>query len=619
MRLLSRPITALALAGAFHLSSLHTPLRAGESFPTIDYSVSVPDPASKMFEVSAMLHGVIQDTTTFYFPIWAPGAYDIVNFGKYVSDFTAVNADGSALTVGHPDSNSFTLAGAKAGDVKIAYKVRSIGLIPNSLWFGLADISPTSAFAVGTALFGYPSGGKSLPYTVHYEVPAGWDIAIGLDPVPGASRNTYRARDYDELVDAPLDMGKVQRYEFMVGGKPHTINLHSPVPFNDSLGRVLVEMTRRIVEQETTFFGEMPYDRYVFQHYLVRPVRGDHDYGALEHRNSSTYRMPYSEQSDIVRELAPVIAHEFWHLWSPKRIHVAQLGPFDYQHPPRTISLWFAEGLTEYYAKLFMLRSGVMDKDRFLREANDEYVSPTFGKSPRLAITDLSVKLPDLPPSESEMLYTKGPVLGMLLDIIIRQRSNGKVSLDDVMRRFNEEYGKSGRTFTDTEIIGMMENFAGVKLEDFYRKYIDGINPIPYADFLPQIGMKIVSKRTRRPTLGAALQMVDKKGLRVLSVVPGGSLYNSGIKAGDILTRLQVTYQGQGVRYDLSEFPSANIDPLFAEIPSELTIDLAVERNGNSDTKRVTVSLGIFDINEMAIDDAAPPAAVELRKKMLNF
>ncbi|MEP7219138.1 MAG: hypothetical protein ABI876_09490 [Bacteroidota bacterium] len=610
---------AFAMAGAIWIAAFHLPLHAGESFPAVDYSVSVPDPASKTFEVTATLHGVIRDTTTFYFPIWAPGAYDIVNFGKYVSDFTAVNADGSALTVGQPDSNSYTLAGAKAGDVKIAYKVHSIGLIPNSLWFGLADISPTSAFAVGTALFGYPSGGKSLPYTVHYEVPAGWDIAIGLDPLPGGSRNTYRARDYDELVDAPLDMGKVQRYEFMVGGKPHIINLHSPVPFNDSLGKVLVEMTRRIVEQETKFFGEMPYDRYVFQHYLVTPVRGDHDFGALEHRNSSTYRMPYSEQNDIVAELAPVIAHEFWHLWSPKRIHVAQLGPFDYQHPPRTISLWFAEGLTEYYAKLFMLRSGVIDKDRFLKEANDEYVSPTFGKTPRLAMTDLSVKLPDLPPSESVMLYTKGPVLGMFLDLLIRQRSNGKVSLDDVMRRFNEEYGKSGRTFNDVEIIGLMETFAGVKLEDFYKKYIDGINPIPYADFLPQLGMKIVSKRIRRPTLGAVLQMVDKKGLRVVSVVPGGSLYNSGIKAGDILTKLHISYSGYGGYWDLKDWTTANIDPLFAEIATELTVDLSVDRDGNSDTKRVTVSLGIFDTNEMAIDEAAPPAAVALRKQMLNF
>ncbi|MEO5930611.1 MAG: hypothetical protein ABIR47_11815, partial [Candidatus Kapaibacterium sp.] len=584
--------------------------------PSIDYTVSIPSLAAETFYVTATLHNVIHDTTTFYFPIWAPGAYDVVNFGRFVRDFSAVNTDGSPITIGHPDSNSFTLSGVKNGDVKIVYNVHDIGQIPNSMWFCLSDIQPNLAFAVGAALFGYPSGGKDVPYTVRYNLPTGWDIAIGLDPMSGG-KNTYRARDYDELIDAPLDMGKFQRYDFKVNGKPHVITVHSPTPLNAATGKSIVDMTKKIVEQETKFFGDMPYDRYIFQHYLVEPGPGDSFFGALEHRNSSTYRMPYVEGEDLIQELAPVIAHEYWHLWSPKRMHVKQLGPFDYQHPPRTASLWFAEGLTEYYAKVFMLRNGMGSRERFLGETNG-YVASSYGKPQTRSMTELSMQLPDLPTQETIGLYTKGPILGMLLDIAIRQRTRGKMSLDDVMRRFNDDYGKTGRTFTDEEIIPEMEKITGVKLDDFYTKYIAGHEPLPYDEFLPAIGLKISSKEVKRPVVGGTFEKEDN-GLRVASVSAGGTLDSTGLKVGDVLEKIALGTDGQGQTVDLKDAPPDVLDQVFAQVPASVRLSFVVRRNGGEVTVPITYALNNVTIHRMEVDDHAPAAAVAARKQMLNF
>jgi predicted metalloprotease with PDZ domain len=263
------------------------------------------------------------------------------------------------------------------------------------------------------------------------------------------------------------------------------------------------------------------------------PTAADAYFGALEHASSSTYRTPYETGPGLIADLGPTISHEFFHAWSPKRIHVAQLGPFDYQAPPRTTSLWLAEGITEYYSRIIPLRTGMLDSATFLRDMQND-IRASYGRPQRISMTHLSDSISFLDPGlTSSGLYSKGPVIALLLDAAIRQQTNNESSLDDAMRYLNEHYGRTGTTFTDEEIIPIMERATGTKLDRFYRDYIDGRKQLPIDSLLPVIGLTYAGHSERIKGVGA--EFSADNGFVIASVTPGGTFDAMGIRAGDTI------------------------------------------------------------------------------------
>ena len=514
-----------------------TSLGAAAKEASIDYTVSIPDPKAELFSVIASLHNVTPDTLRFFFPVWAPGAYDVVNFGAFIRDLSARDAEGRALTVRRVDTGEYVIVDPPK-HLTISYMVDDIEALDNSPWFGLSDIEDSTriAFANGPALFGYPEGFKEIPYTVTYVPPIGWDLAVAL-PLAEVRNNahpgglTFTARSYDELVDAPVQMGAFQSWTFEVNGIPHTITVTAPNPISDETGEELVAMTRQAIEIFSDFFGEMPYERYLFQFYFVRPVSFAQGFGALEHAGSSTYQMPYSGEETMVDEMMPVVAHEYWHLWSPKRFHVAALGPFDYRKPPATASLWFHEGLTEYYAHLLMARHGMITPTAFLGDFAGR-LGTLNDTSQREPITELSRTLPYREIGDIYALYVKGPVLGFLLDIVIRAQTENERSLDDAMRHFNKEYGdhRGAKEFTDDDIIPIIEEATGAKVADFYARYIDGVERPPIERLLSAAGLTPLFG----PDLGALLRATSG-GWEVRYLNQSGIVGSSGLRMRDTI------------------------------------------------------------------------------------
>ncbi len=582
----------------------------------VSYTVSA-DTERESFRVGAILSNITQDTITFNFPIWGPGAYDIVNFGGYVSNFKATSSTGRDLLVQRLDTSTFRIIGSDR-QISISYDVKDIESVENSLWFGLSDIEKDFAFANTPAIFGYPAGYKDVPYMVTYEVPKGWDIAIGLDPVDGKEakgegRHTFKARDYDELVDAPLSMGTFQRLEFTAKGKPHVIAVFGPKKLEQPVADELVEVTKQVVTLISDLFGDMPYDRYIFQHYLVTPQPGDAIFGALEHRNSSTYRMPAPggfSGGSAAEILKSVIAHEYWHLWSPKRIHVAELGPFDYQRAPRTNSLWFAEGLTEYYAQVLLARNG-MGSPRALVSSLNQAVASSYGKGQSRSIADLSMHISEVPPMDIFPLYTKGPILGFLLDASIRAQTGNSKSLDDVMRYFNDQYGKTGRTFTDEEIIPIMEKATGARLADFFQRYIVGTEPLPFEEYLPKMGLKVEVERKQKPTFGATLEKVDQ-GWKITGINPGESAEKMGLKAGDVVLT---------IRYKRSTVETTTVPPSYADAIATMrdVVGFDVIQNGKTKSVDAVIVAGTSITAKAVVDPAASAQALAIRKGIFGF
>lgn len=587
------------------------PPRIDQNGSSIDYRVSV-EPRSETFVVSATLAGIAQDTIAFHFPIWGPGAYDIVNFGAYVYDFSARSSTGRELTVLRGDTNTFRIIGGDS-KVTISYRVDDIEQAANSLWFGLSDIEPDFAFANTVALFGYPAGYKDIPYTVSYEIPVGWDIAIGLDPI-GEKKNEFRARDYDELVDAPLQMGMFQKIEFTLKGKPHTITVTAPTPISQEELKELSQRTERIVKIISDFFDDMPYRRYIFQHYLVTPGQGDVSFGALEHRNSSSYRMPLFEGQSPADLLASVIAHEYWHLWSPKRIHVSELGPFDYQRPPRTKSLWFAEGLTEYYAQTLLSRFSLSTPRNRLMGL-ESMMKGNYGRPQSESLTSLSLRFSEAELTDAIEVYSKGPIVILLLDAAIRTQTANEKSLDDALHYFNEEYGKKGKTFGDDDIIPIIEHATGAKLAEFYSRYIDGVDPLPYDEYLPKMGLKIVAEQRKQRVLGAKVESINNETARsiwrITSLTPKGSAEAMGLRKGDTL--LSLRYEGNDV--PISELPSELLD---YPLPARFT-HLTMKRDGEELVVPITIIPTLVESRRLALDEHATSISMNIRKAIIGL
>ena len=589
---------------------------------SVEYRVSIPDVDAERFRVEATLYGLADDTLVFHFPVWAPGASDIVDFGAYVSDFTARAEDGRALTVLRTDTNTFRIVGTTAR-VELVYTVDDIEHLPNSAWFGLSDIEEDRVFANGTALFGYPAGHKEIPYAVTYEVPRRWEIAVALDRA-GTDDHRFVAAGYDELVDAPVQMGAFQRFEFAYKGVPHVITVTAPERLDDTTGEQLVAMTRRVVEAMTGLFGDIPYERYLFQHYLVDmgATRARGSFGALEHAASSTYRMPYYGQDAVASSLASVVAHEFWHLWIPKRIHVHQLGPFDYQKGPETTSLWFAEGLTEYYARAINARIGLSTPGGFLREFQSD-LSGLIDEPQAEPMTELSRRIVHAPMTEVIDLYKKGPLLGYLLDAEIRWQTKNARSLDDAMRHFNAEYGRTGRTFSDDEIIPIMERATGASLGDFHRRYIAGRDTLPFREAFARTGLRYVVRDTVRPAIGAVLT-ASREGARISRVLPGGSAERMELRVGDVITTLDF----EGYSIPVRAVPLEYLDQFFANEdesasrggePVYVIKTVSVMRDGRPVRIPATVTMSPSTVERLEIDPSATGLALEVRRSMLGF
>jgi predicted metalloprotease with PDZ domain len=622
----SRALVTVALVLALVGCSSSAPaVRVAGAARSVSYVVSIPDLTKETFVVEAALHGFTDDTLTFHFPVWAPGAYDLVSFGRYVENLSARTADGRALTVIQSDTNTFRIV-APAPETRLSYRVKDIEYLRNASWFGVSDIEPEYAFANATALFGYPAGYKEIPYTVTYDPPTNWDVAVALDRAGEGGAHTYAAATYDELVDAPVQMGTFQRFGFDYKGVPHIITVTAPEKLHDTTGAALVATTRTIVEAMSTLFGEIPYERYLFQHYLVDPrgPAGRGGFGALEHANSSTYKMPWWGQQSVSQSLASVIAHEYWHLWSPKRIHVHELGPFDYQKGPETASLWFAEGLTEYYARVVLSRLGISSPASFLGDVQGD-MTGLYRRPQRMEMTELSRKIVHVPTTELVDLYKKGPLLGFLLDTEIRWQTNNRRSLDDAMRHFNEQYGKTGKTFGDEEIIPIIEQATGARLGEFYRRYIAGRDTLPFDLAFERLGLRYTIKDTLQPALGARLEPTPA-GVRVAEIYPGGSAEAMGMRAGDIVT----TFDAEGYSIPVSAVPLQYVDRMFVDVanpeqvatgaPTEYTVrSVSVTRDGRPMKIATAVRLSPSTVERLELAEIQNEKAVTIRRSMLGF
>jgi predicted metalloprotease with PDZ domain len=340
---------------------------------------------------------------------------------------------------------------------------------------------------------------------------------------------TTDAKSYEQLVDGPIEIGKFEEFELSEVPGRVTVVIHG-----DSWKKKKVEADlTRICQYELKLMEGAPFERYTFILHIGKGSGG----GGMEHQDSTAIGVSSDEF------LPGVAAHEFFHLWNVKRIRPATLEPVDYRKEQYTRSLWFAEGVTNTYGAYTLVRSGIWSKEQFYGDLGAQITDLENRPANRWQSAEqssLDAWLEKYPlynqPEYSISYYTKGQVLGDLLDILIRDRTENEKSLDDVLRAMNSEFAKRGKTYRDSLDVRLTaERIAGTSFAEFFGKYVAGVEPAPYQQVLALAGLELRAMEHQRPTLGFSAARDGNGALVVQSVAADGPAALADLRVGDTI------------------------------------------------------------------------------------
>ncbi|HEY5021329.1 MAG TPA: PDZ domain-containing protein, partial [Gemmatimonadaceae bacterium] len=454
-------------------------------------------------------------------PAWTPGAYEIDNFARNVANFTAEET-GTSLSWDKIDPDTWRVRPRGAGEVTVRFDYIADSLDNANTW-----ARPDFLLFNGTNLFLYPDGrGFDFPASVSVNTEAGWKIATGMSQT---GPRTFSASNYHDLVDMPFFVGQFDLDSARISGAWVRFATYPSGSVTGGPRVAVWEALKLLIPPEVKVFGEVPWNSYsVLQ--IADPSYGGGS--GLEHQNSHVDVLSPGMLGTPV--LPSLYAHEIFHAWNVKRLRPSDLWPYRYDQEQPTPLLWISEGITDYYADLAQVRGGIVD-------ANGFYVM-TFDKMsqvdalPPTALEDASLSTWIHPrDGTAEIYYPKGSLAGFLLDIIIRDASDNRRSLDDVMRDlYNTDY-KNSRGFTSDEWWAAVSRAAnGKSFTDFYARYIDGRDPYPYDAVLPLAGLRLVRDTITEPRVGIGT-VQDSSGVHVTQVAAGSPAQVAGVKVGDLL------------------------------------------------------------------------------------
>lgn len=487
--------------------------------PVISYQVAMSDPTSHLFEVTLQISGWSSDRLDLKMAVWTPGSYLVREYSRHVQDFSA-KSNQQALVYRKCSKNHWQIETPNHSEITVTYRV-----FANELTVRTNHLDATHGYFNGAALFLYVPQFLKQSYTVTIIPPdKNWQVTTSLPTVEG-KENTFIAKDFDTLVDSPFEVGIHQKYDFEVLGIPHQLAIWGQGNVNVER---LISDTQKIIATEARMFGGLPYDRYVFLLHLSK-----NSYGGLEHKESCTliYSRFGFRARDKYNNFIQLVAHEFFHLWNVKRIRPKALEIFDYEQENYTNALWFCEGVTSYYDIVFPMRAGIYESKTFVdllgKEIN-RYLSIPGRKIQPVSESsfDAWIKLyrRDANSDNSQIsYYLKGQLIAMLLDLLIRQRHDNQRSFDDVMRIMWEKYGKAEIGYTDRELKEVIEAVAEIDLSDFFTRFIDGVEELPFEEYLKPFGLELkkVYDEEKVPLLG--IKVNSENGKEIIKFVEIGS------------------------------------------------------------------------------------------------
>ncbi|CAB3710546.1 hypothetical protein LMG3458_03196 [Achromobacter deleyi] len=533
-----------------------------DAFPVL-YRLAPHDPAGHRYRITLTVQAPSPDGQRLSLPAWIPGSYLIRDFSRQIESLTAYSGN-RRVVVDKIDNHTWQAAPCD-GPLRVEYAVYAWDLSVRG-----AHLDETHGFFNGTSVFLRVHGQDHLPCLVDLAPPRGidgWKVYTSLPEArghQGAARRhgfgRYLAPDYDALIDHPVEMGTPQVASFTAHGAEHELVFTGVAP-NLDLARITDDV-RKICETQIAFFEprtkRAPFldsaDRYVF----MTMVTGD-GYGGLEHRASTALMTARKDlpvlgqqgQGDGYRGFLGLVSHEYFHTWNVKRIKPQAFVPYDLSQPDLSRLLWVFEGFTSYYDDLLLLRSTAITQSDYLRllAKTITSVARTPGRH-KQSVAESSFdawtryyKQDENSPNALVSYYTKGALVALGLDLLIRQESAGAYSLDDVMRLLWQRYGRDfyqgkPQGLPEDGLPGVIKEATGVDARRFIARYAYGVADVPLAELLAPHGIKVQWKVSANiPSLDVRTR---KQGdsLVLATVLEGGAGHKGGLSAGDLLVAI---------------------------------------------------------------------------------
>jgi predicted metalloprotease with PDZ domain len=531
------------------------PLCAEAQLPVV-YRLSFPEAAHHLMQAEVTFADIPAGPLELRMSRSSPGRYALHEFAKNVFDVRATDEAGTPLPVSRPNPYQWDVTGHR-GTVRVSYRVFGDRLDGTYL-----SIDSTHAHINMPAALMWARGFDRRPVAVRFERPTGtsWRVATQLSP--GTDALSFTAPNLQYLMDSPTEFGPFTMRSFTVPDDRRTPVFRVAVHHKGTDADVdtLARDIETIVREARHVFGEYPSfesNTYTFIADYLPTAHGD----GMEHRNSTILTSPSSIQIGRL-ELLDTAAHEFFHVWNVERIRPRSLEPFNFEEANMSGELWFAEGFTSYYAPLTMKRAGLTTVRAFANEMGDaiEKVTISPGRQLRSAV-EMSRLAPfvdsfaSIDPNNFSntyiSYYTWGTALGVGLDLSLRERTEGKVTLDHYMRALWERFGRPGSgvpgyvetPYTLDDLKTVLGGVSGDEAfaQDFFARYIEGREIPDYARLLARAGL-LLRSNAGRAFAGALTLQDDPAGVRIVADVPYGSpAYQGGLERDDVLVTVSGT------------------------------------------------------------------------------
>jgi predicted metalloprotease with PDZ domain len=516
----------------------------------VSVSINLNDIKDDKVMVTVNAPSISEDEITYHIPKTVPGTYSEDNYGRYIDDLKAYDTKGGLLTVKKTDANSWSIANAKTLD-KITYLVNDSFDTETGKKFGDDEIfSPAGSnidagknVMLNTHCFvGYFTNYMSAPYKVTISHPATlWGATSMTDQDASNTSDTFVTSRYAELVENPIMYAKPDYTTFTVDGMEILIGVYSPTG-KYTAESITPEMKTMMTAQKN-FLGKInSTKKYSVLLYLSSMKENDaKGFGALEHPTVTTVVLPeLMPKEELVKSMKDVVSHEFFHIVTPLSIHSKEIQYFDYNAPKMSQHLWMYEGVTEYFANLFQINQGLITEEEFYTRMAEK-IERAKTLNDTMSFTVMSANVLTKPYKDQYLnVYEKGALIGMCLDIIIREKSNGKKGILDLMQKLSNEYGAT-KPFNDEELFAKITSLTYPEVGTFLTTYVSGTTPIPYAMYLAKVGVTNSTEKVAGNVFlkGQSPYITVNQETKEIIVLPNIELNefykNLGLKGGDVL------------------------------------------------------------------------------------
>jgi predicted metalloprotease with PDZ domain len=568
-----------------------------------------------------------QDTVTYRIPRVVQGTYDISDFGSFTEDLVAYDYSGMEIEVNRPDENTWIIPNAQKLD-KLGYYVNDTFDIENTE-------KPTPFSPSGTNIeddnfvlnlhgfIGYFEELKDNSYKLAVTAPAGMKKSSALQTsssmvLEGDSTvvDNYTAARYFDITDNPMFYGNLDIEEFQVGDIQIVLSVYSPNGVHSAAK--IKETVFEMMQAQKEYLGDLnSTPRYDIYLYLSEGTEtSPQGFGALEHQTSTIVVLPEQMQEPQLNQaMIDVVSHEFFHIVTPLSVHSEDVHYFDYYEPTFSKHLWMYEGVTEYFASHFQAYEDLQPKEEFYNKIQSK-ISSSYTMDDSMSFTVMSENVIDEPyASNYYNVYQKGALIGMCIDILMREESNGERSMLSLMKELSAKYGID-KPFEDDNLIAEITEMTYPSVGEFLRTHVEGTTPIDYSVFFDKVGLEMGVEEVQTNLFlinqQAAFINVNPETREIYfeNMDLNTSLIELGVRPGDILKSIN------GLEASLQNIQQ--VIPQSFQWTPDTDISMTLERNGEEVKLQGKVGTPMYPQQNLQEVENATDEKIQLRNWWLE-